>query len=124
VSPLLFAALVAILSVQPNLRISRISEPVRTVISQSAGATTFYELHGWTTCTTKDGKGHVDIIVTSDHEDTDEHEALHGADCIDDGKMNGSLLPYKPRTDDPGHEWTSWAMVNPEQAIKIMEGMR
>jgi hypothetical protein len=121
-SPLLFAALVAILSVQPNLRISRISEPVKVVVSQSSTTVVTNFTYGWTTCSSKDGKGHVDIIVTVERESSQEHEALHAASCALTGAMKGGLLPGGATGDD--HDWVHWAMANPEQAIKIMEARR
>lgn len=45
------------------------------------------------------------------------------ASCVHSGGVGG-LLPGGTRTNDPDHEWVSFALANPEQAIKIMEKVR
>ena len=47
------------------------------------------------------------------------HEYLHALDCLDDGLLNGSPLPFPPVTDDPAHEFVNWALANPAQAIEL-----
>jgi hypothetical protein len=118
VNPLLFAALVAILSVQPNLRIEIIDQPVKE-IHALAGYVHYVEgdgAYGWLECT----KGHVDRLVHNGNEGTFLHEALHGASCALTGKQDGSLLPHTPKTDDPEHEWVTYCYRNRSECIEIM----
>lgn len=127
-SDLLYAALVAVLTVQPNLHISTIPAPIVTVVSETAAQTVTNELRGWTECATTrypDGRvtGKVLKVTAIPTGDTLEHEVLHAVDCLDNGVMDGSLLPFKPTQKDASHEWVYWAQANPEQAIAIMEGL-
>ena len=118
-TPLLLAALVAILSVQPTLRIERIDGPVTQIHTLSGATVQSAGAYGWVECT----NGHVDRIVWNGNPGTLLHEALHGADCVD-GDTDGSLLPHQPTEADPAEEWVGWAFTHPAEAISIMEGMK
>lgn len=112
------AALVFVLSVQPNLHISRIDGPVR-VIHAVSGAVRHVEgdgAYGWLEC--RDGKA--DLLVWNGDAGVLTHEALHAADCLDDGSVNGSLLPYQPTSTDPAHEWVAYCFVDKDSCIRIL----
>lgn len=121
------AALILVLSMQPNLRMTRMEAPesraVAVILSPTVSYQEWQTRTGWMTCTTTtypDGRkvGHADEVVAMP--ESLEHELLHAADCVDDGALNGSPLRYKPTTDDPAHEWVRDAQAHPEEAIKIM----
>jgi hypothetical protein len=124
---LIIAALVAILSVQPNLTMERI-EPIRTIVSQTATQTVESVLLGDAVCETTwlgdvAQSWRVKHIRYSDTTNL-AHELAHGVDCMDNGKVDGSLLPYKPTSHDPGHEFVYWCLANEAECIARMEATR
>ena len=127
VSPLAFVALVAILSHQPVLHMSEIVPITTSSVVRADGSKVETRVLGQTFCELTETPGKPDTWrvarLTYVRPIDLEHESLHGADCTDDGRMNGSLLPFAPTTDDSGHKWVWWAQANPEQAIAIMEGL-
>ena len=127
VNALLFAALVAVLSHQGNLNISVI-DPIVSVRYEADGTRITKTLFGQAHCevTKIDGKvvsWRVSLLTHDGSPGALEEEALHGADCADDGKVNGSLLPHPPTEVDAAHEWVGWAFQHPDEAIAIMEGL-
>lgn len=126
---LLYAALVLVLSLQPNLLITHLDTPVVTNVQRMAdGSTVTTSKLGWAECelTTTDGVGtwRVLRIVYTDGYDTLTHEALHAADCMDNGRTDGSLLPFKPTGPDPAHEWVYWALDHPDEAVTLLNQQR
>lgn len=69
-----------------------------------------------------DGHAHIEALDgVLDAPQNLAHEALHLADCRDDGIYNGSPLPYPPTAADPAHEWVYFALNNPDTAAQIIE---
>lgn len=122
-SKLALASLIVVLASQTNLHISHLKEPVVVATSTQGNVTTDQLWFGWTQCTTTltAGKkiGYVEIVAYTP--EAEDHELGHAVDCVDDGEMNGSPLPYTPYTNDPAHEWIAWSRLHPEEALKIIE---
>jgi hypothetical protein len=98
--------------------------PVVTVTQLANGGTMTETIAGFSECERTEGPGveatwRVRRIVYSDLDNL-THEALHGADCADDGLMNGSPLPYAPTWEDAAHEFVYWCLANEAECIEIM----
>lgn len=124
-SPLLLAALAAILALQSNVNITRLDAPVKMNERIVLGAVVTDLRYGVTYCTTtrEPGKAptyHVDRIEAVGGGEWLEHEALHAISCLHSGAVGG-LLPGGATGDD--HDWVSWAQAHPDEAIQIMEKM-
>lgn len=123
---LAFACMVAVLAVQPMLHVSTLPAPIVTTTVQG-DQTTWRELRGWADCaltTHRDGRETWQVVKVTAIPSSLEHELLHAVDCTDNGRMDGSLLPFAPTWADAAHEWVHWAQAHPEQAIGIVEGLR
>lgn len=117
-SPLVIAALAAIIAIQPSLPISSGEKYVtkETTVVNGQTVTVERSFTGFTTC--EDGR--VTRLVHNGRLDTFTHELLHAYDCIDGGGIDGSPLPYRPPSFDPGHQWTDWCLANESACIKIL----
>lgn len=124
---LLFAAIVAILAHQPTLNMTAIPGPVY-LVERGGSVTVRTETRGWTDCALTTGGGKPDswvvLRIVYSNPDTLEHEALHGADCADNGRMDGSLLPYPTTWPDAAHEWVAWALTHRDEASEIMGSVK
>lgn len=122
-SALALAALIAILAHQPVLYTETIPAAGVTEYTLSTGRIIRSDapVYGWTECR---DTGEVARIATTGNDGVTLHELLHGADCIDNGKMDGSLLPYAPKSTDPAHEWVGFCFANQAQCQRIIEAIR
>ena len=120
VSALAFAALVAVLSVQGQLRIETIVGPVTEIHQLRGGVVMSPGAYGWVECT----DGYVDRIVWNGNQGTLTHEALHAASCALTGEMKGRLLPHPPTEADAEHEWVGWCYQNQAACIARMEAVK
>lgn len=124
---LAFWALAFVLGVQGTLTVSA-REPQVTVAT-SRGFTVTSIINGYAECRTTDTDGSkVGYVTTLVHKPGDEvsleHELLHAVDCVDNGVMDGSPLPFPPTWKDAGHEWVYWAQDHPDQARTIIQTLR
>jgi len=115
-APLLFAALLAVLGHQSQLRVSIIDAPVTEIHTTYGETVESSGAYGWVDCV----DGEVTVLVHNGNPGTFLHEALHASDCVDDGTVNGSLLPHPPTEADAAHEWVGWAFTHQAEAIEIM----
>lgn len=126
-SPLLLAALAAILALQSNVNITRLDAPVKMNERIVLGAVVTDLRYGVTYCTTtrEPGKAptyHVDRIEAVGGGEWLEHEVLHSVSCVHSG-ATGRLLPFPPKTDDPEHEFVYWCLANQPECIAIIESV-
>jgi len=124
-SSLLFAALMMVLTHQPNLHMERIDPIVTSSQVLADGTRVETRILGQTWCELTETEGYPDtwrvLRITYSSLDTLEHEMLHAADCVDNGRMDGSLLPYPPTHRDAAHEFVYWCQSNVDECISIHE---
>ena len=90
-------------------------EPVGSGIAFSNGAT-------W--C--RNGVPRIEVSRKSpDYVQTIAHELIHAVDCADNGRFDGSLLPYAcvtTPTHDCAHILVDEWLANPTEAIRLLKG--
>ena len=127
-SPLALAALILVLNHQSILSMTAVEPRITSSVVYADGTKVVQRVLGETDCELTQTPGKPDTWrvsrLTYSSMEVLEHEALHAADCIDDGRVNGSLLPTAPTTSDPAHEYVFGAQANPEKAIEILEAVK
>lgn len=125
-SPLALAALILVLNHQSILSMTAV-EP-RVDVTVSGNTRVERTILGETDCELTQTPGKPDTWrvsrLTYSSMEVLEHEALHAASCVFNGRTNGGLLPVPCTVADCEHAWVEWAQANPEKAIDILEAVK